>query len=355
MLSRRTRILLAVLVVASLTFVILDLRGGEGPLTTVRSAASNVLGTLERAGATVFSPITGASSWWSTMRDQSTQIETLTTENDSLRSELETLKNDRARANALDGLLRVSSVGGYRFVPAEVIAVGPAQDFAWTVTIDAGRNDGIEADMSVINGQGLVGRVLKTTASTSTVVLIVDESSAVGGRVAGTEEIGIVSGTGRQDTLEFQLLDPRADVRVGDALVTFGSKGGRPFAPGLPIGEVLEVSGDAGQLTRVATVTPFVDVSRLSVVGVVTKPPREDPRDSVLPRSPGLDPSPEPAPLGGAETNGGGNAANDASASPSAAPTTETAATPQPTKKKKQKETAATPVPSPSAGDQGTG
>jgi rod shape-determining protein MreC len=47
-----------------------------------------------------------------------------------------------------------------------------------------------------------------------------------------------VSGTGDQYSLEYQLLDPRADVRTGDALVTFGSKGGRPFAPGLPIGEV---------------------------------------------------------------------------------------------------------------------
>ena len=157
------------------------------------------------------------------MRDQSGQIETLSAENDRLRSELETLTADRARANALDELLRVSNVGGYRFVPAEVIAVGPAQDFSWTVTIDAGRNDGIEPDMSVINGQGLVGRVLKTTASTATVVLIVDSSSAVGGRIATAEEIGIVAGTGQQDLLEFQLLDPMADVRVGDALVTFGS------------------------------------------------------------------------------------------------------------------------------------
>ena len=303
MLSRRTRILLAVLVVASLTFVILDLRGGQGPFGSVRTAASNVLGGLERAAATVFSPITGAGSWWSDMRDQAAQIDALETENSRLRSELDTLTNDRARADALDALLRVSSVGGYRFVPAEVISVGPAQDFSWTITIDAGRNDGIEADMSVINGDGLVGRVVKTTASTSTVVLIVDVTSAVGGRVATTEEIGIVSGTGRQDSLEFQLLDPMADVRVGDALVTFGSKGGRPYAPGLPIGEVVDVSGTPGQLTRVASVRPFVDVSQLSIVGVVTKPPRDDPRDSVLPKNASIPTTaPSPAPLGGVDT-----------------------------------------------------
>jgi len=111
----------------------------------------------------------------------------------------------------------------------------------------------------------------------------VDVSSAVGGRVATTEEIGIVSGTGRQDSMEFQLLDPLAELVIGDALVTFGSRGGRPYAPGIPIGEVADITGSAGQLARVATVRPFVDVSQLSVVGVIIRPPRDDPRDSVLP------------------------------------------------------------------------
>ncbi len=330
MFSRRTRILLAVLVVASLTFVILDLRGGEGPFATARNVVSNVLGGMERAAATVFSPITGAGSWWSSMRDQANQIDTLTAENQALRTELNVLKNDKARAAALDGLLRVASVGQYRFVPAEVIAIGPAQDFSWTVTVDAGRNDGIEQDMSVINGAGLVGRVLKTTANTATVVLIVDQGSAVGGRVAGTEEIGIAAGTGSQDSLEFELLDPLADIRVGDAIVSFGSKNGRPYAPGLPIGEVVEVKGTSGQLTRVARVQPFADMSQLSVLGVVTKPPREDPRDSVLPRGDDLSVVPSPAPLGGDEAAGDAAVADDTDATPAepAAPEEETAAVP---------------------------
>lgn len=334
MFSRRTRIVLAVLVVASLTFVILDLRGGEGPFASVRSVAANVLGGLERAAATVFSPITGAGSWWSSMRDQANQIDTLTVENDALRSQLETLQADRTRVAALDGLLRVASVGQYRFVPAEVIAVGPVQDFSWTITVDAGRNDGIEQDMSVINGAGLVGRVLKTTADTSTVVLIVDQGSAVGGRIAGTGEIGIVAGIGSQDEVEFELLDPLADVRVGDALVTFGSKGGRPYAPGLPIGEVIEVQGTGGQLTRVARVRPFADMSQLSIVGIVTKPPREDPRDSVLPKSESAGIIPTPAPLGGAGEP-------DAEAEP--APEEESAATPE-ASVAPEGETAAVPV-----------
>lgn len=291
MLSRRTRIALAVLVVASLTFVILDLRGGEGPLSSARSAISAVTGLLQRGAATVFSPITSAGDWWGTWRNQAGQIEELSAENQELQRIVRETENDRARAQALDELLRVATVGRYRVLPAEVIAVGPAQDYAWTVTIDAGSLDGIEREMTVINGQGLVGRVLKVNQTTSTVVLLVDASSAVGGRVATTEEIGIVAGTGRQDSLDFQLLDPLAELVIGDALVTFGSRGGRPYAPGVPIGEVVDITGTAGQLTRVATVRPFVDVSQLSVVGVVVRPPRDDPRDSVLPPREGEDTS----------------------------------------------------------------
>lgn len=286
MISRRTRIALAVLVVASLTFVILDLRGGEGPLSSARAATAAVGGLLQRGAATVFSPIVNSQDWWSTWRNQAEQISQLRETNDELMQQMRESASDRARADALDELLRVSAVGRYRVVPAEVVAVGPSQDFSWSVTIDAGSLDGVEREMTVINGQGLVGRVVKVNPTTATVVLLVDASSAVGGRVATTEEIGIVAGTGRQDSLDFQLLDPLAELVLGDSLVTFGSRDGRPYAPGIPIGEVVDIAGSAGQLTRIATVRPFVDVSQLSVVGVVVRPPRKDPRDSVLPPKP---------------------------------------------------------------------
>jgi rod shape-determining protein MreC len=282
--SRRARVLIAVLIVGALTLLILDLRGGQGPLNSVRSATGGVLGALERGAATVVSPFFSVREWWGTVFSQSERIQELERQNSELRTLVEQSAADRSRADAVDALLGVAGVGQYRITPAEVIAIGPAQDFSWTVTIDAGRRDGISADMTVINGDGLVGRVESVTRNTATVVLIVDAASAVGARLAGTDEVGILSGIGRQDSLDFQLLDPLAKLEIGDALVTFGSRQGRPYAPGIPIGDVIDISGSAGQLNRIATVRPFVNVSRLSIVGVVTRPPREDPRDSVLPK-----------------------------------------------------------------------
>ena len=286
MFPRRLRVVVAVLLGVALTFVILDLRGGQGPFNSARNVVSSILGGVERGAATIFSPITGFADFWTNTRDQKARLDELEKSNAELQSEVKRAADDRARASALDGMLKVAGLGRYRVVPAEVIAVGPAQDFTWTVTIDAGSDDGIELDMTVLNYQGLVGRVSNVEKRTSSVVLIVDPSVSVGARVAGSQEIGILSGTGKQNELQYQLLDPLAALESGAALVTFGSKDGRPYVPGVPIGEVLSVAGTAGQLSRVATVRPFADISTLSIVGVVVRPPRTDPRDSVLPAIP---------------------------------------------------------------------
>ena len=312
--SQRARVAIAILVVVAVTAIILDLRGGQGPFATIKGGAGAVVAGAERVGATVSAPFLGVRDWWGTWGDQRALISELEAENERLASVVRRSENDRNRANALDGLLRVAGVGRYEIVPAEVVAIGPAQQLAWTVTIDAGRDDGIEQDMSVINGDGLVGRVQSVRGNSATVVLVVDKTVSVGARVAGTGEVGILSGTGDQHELTFQVLDPLAPMNAGDALVTFGSKGGRPFAPGIPIGEVLSVSGTAGQLTRVASIRPYADMSRLSIVGVVVRPPRGDPRDSVLPDRPSGANTPAPAPSPSARAESDASAVEEESA-----------------------------------------
>ena len=73
-------------------------------------------------------------------RHQDQQIAELQRENDELPPQLRTSELDRNRAAELDDLLRLAGAGQYRTVPAQVIAIGPAQGFAWTVTIDAGEH-----------------------------------------------------------------------------------------------------------------------------------------------------------------------------------------------------------------------
>ncbi|MEY3732853.1 MAG: hypothetical protein RL347_212 [Actinomycetota bacterium] len=279
---RRSRIVLAVLVLLSVTLIIFDLRGG-GLTRPLRAVGENVLGSAERAMAGVVVPVRNLVDSLGSLGDNEERIAALEQENAQLRAELDTVARDRARADALDELLGLVSTNGYETVPAQVIAVGPAQGFAWTVTIDVGSRDGIERDMSVISGAGLVGRTIDVGPTTSTVLLIVDATSSVGGRLSGSSQIGIVSGTGRQDTLTMQLLDPLAVVDVGDVVVSFGSEGGRPYAPGIPIGVVAEMRGTEGQLTRSAILNPYADISVLDIVGVVLRAPESAPRSTLDP------------------------------------------------------------------------
>lgn len=285
---RRARLILAILVLASITLIVLDLRGGSGgPLQPLRSATAAVFGPLERGITAVFSPVGRLVDSVSQLGDQQERIDALEEENEQLRVAVDTAGVDIARVAELDALLGLAADTAIDIVPAQVIAVGPAQGFAWTVAIDAGSIDGIEVGMSVINGGGLLGRTVSVGPDTSTVLLLVDATSTVGGRLAGSSQIGIVSGTGRQDLLTMQLLDPLAAINVGDVVVTFGSQGGRPFVPGIPIGRVESVSGTPGQLTRVANLAPYADASLLNLVGVVVAQQRTEPR--------GVIPAPAPA------------------------------------------------------------
>lgn len=288
--SRRLRVLLAVLILTCVTLIVLSLRDDEG--NPLRGVGASVFGPLERGVSAVVTPIGGFFSGLASWKDSADRIHALEEENARLKALVADSANERARADQLDKLLKLAGAGQYRIVPGQVVAIGPAQDYAWTVTIDAGSRDGITTDMTVINGDGLVGRVIGVSEGTCTVALVVDATTSVGGRIATTQEIGVVEGNGTPTSLEMQLLDPLAPVEIGSPIVTFGSQNDRPYVPGVPIGVVTELRGAPGALTRIAVLKPYVDVTALNIVGIVVEPPRVDPRDSVLPPTPEPTPSP---------------------------------------------------------------
>jgi rod shape-determining protein MreC len=318
--TRRTRTILGLLLLTSLTLVVLSLRGGGD---SARGQASGFFGPIENAASAVVRPVRDFLGSISSLGSKDQQIADLKAKNDALQAQLNTTEYERNRAQELNDLLRVAGAGQYRTVPAQVTAFGPAQGFAWTVTIDAGTRDGVKVDENVINGQGLVGRVVAVGPATATVALIVDSTSTVGARIESSMQVGFLNGTGDSATLELQLLTPFAPVAVGERLVSSGVRGG-VFLQGIPLGTITAVQGTPGQLTRLATVKPFVDFTNLDLVGVIIEPPRTDPRDGVLPPkptpSPGASSSPStgaPSPSTSGGTSSSGSPAPGGSGSPS--------------------------------------
>jgi rod shape-determining protein MreC len=277
---------LAVLLLVSLTLITLDLRGGEdSPVDGPRSFVASIFAPIEGAAAAVVRPVSGAITAIGNIGRSQKKIDDLQAKNDELTEQLRTQPYNAGRVAQLNKLLKLSAAGQYRTVPAQVIAVGTGQDFAWTATIDVGTKDGIKVDQTVVNGDGLVGRVKRVTPSTATVVLANDPTVTIGARLEGSNELALLTGHGTKP-MELQLLNPQREVKVGNRVVTFGSSTGKPYVPGVPIGIVTGVRGTPGSLTRVATVEPYVSFTALDIVGVIVETPRKDPRDSVLPSKP---------------------------------------------------------------------
>ncbi len=265
--------MLVLLLLAACTLITLDARGGDSsPLNPVRSAAGNLLGPLEKGTASVVRPFAAVPDHFRTTDSLRRDVAALTTQNSQLRSELAGSALSLNRAAELDGLLRSSRATGYALVPSRVVAMGPAQTFSRTVTIDAGTTSGVRPDMTVLDNDGLVGRVVRADRSTATVLLVVDQESVVGGRLASSMQVGFLRGRGQlgsRSRLDLSLVDAAATATKGDALVTWGSRNGRPYVAGIPIGRVDAVYSTPRQQSTHAVITPYVDFTSLDVVGVV--------------------------------------------------------------------------------------
>ncbi len=157
----------------AVTVMTLDAAGGEdSPVQPLRTGAVAVFGPLQTGAAAVFDPVVGAVETIGELRQLRDENAALQERNDELAAELATTELDRNRLAEYDALSEASAIGGFDLVPARVVAVGPAQAFARTVTIDAGAADGVRDDLTVVAAPGLV-------------LLAVDAGSVIGAASTG--------------------------------------------------------------------------------------------------------------------------------------------------------------------------
>ncbi|KUN33660.1 rod shape-determining protein MreC [Streptomyces longwoodensis] len=290
--TKESRLLLVLLVAVAFALITVDIRGGQdSPVDGARQAAAAAFGPIENGVSSAVDPVGNAVSAVRDSGERHDRLAALEKENAALKAKLGSDDRNRSRLAQLDRMLKIAGDGQYGIKGAQVIAIGAAQGFSWTLTIDVGADDGIRRDMTVLNGDGLVGRVTTVGPHTATVLLANDPDFTVGTRMESTDELGFASGQGDRP-LRVELLNGKAEVKKGDRLVTFGSQADKPFVPGVPVGVVSRVDPSGGDLTRTLYVTPYVSFTQLDVVGVVVQAPKKDPRDTVLPAKPKPTPVP---------------------------------------------------------------
>jgi rod shape-determining protein MreC len=286
----RSRLLLIILIVTSLFLITLDLRGVK-ILDGVRSGTQNVLSPFQKAGSTVVSPFRDFLGDVTHLGRTRNEIEKLKADNARLRSKLLERKSADAQLSQLKSVLDLAGRASYKVLAARVISHGSSTSFTQTITIDAGTSSGVRQNMTVISGEGLVGVVKESYSDSALIMLATDPDFKVGVRIAGTQQIGILSGSGSKRA-ELQLLDNQKIVKVGDVLLARGSTNNRPFVPGIPVGVISAVDNSAGSIAQSATVMLYPNFSALGVVSVVLSAGKNNPGDALVPAAP--QPTPVP-------------------------------------------------------------
>lgn len=192
---------------------------------------------------------------------------------------LETLLQERTHQAREAERLR-ELVGLREILPMETLVadVVSRDGVPWfrTLTVDRGTRDGVALDAPVMSPTGVVGRVIAVGPHAARVQVLLDRDAGVGVLIERTRVSGVVSGqvaqaeTGSGD-LVLKYVSDRADVKVGDVVVTSGFD--RVYPKGLVVGRVSSV-GPGSALLKEIRVEPSARFDRLEEVLVVLRPER---------------------------------------------------------------------------------
>lgn len=193
------------------------------PLQIAQQKINKIIAIWQRFGE--LAALQGELSQW---RELNNQLQDLRYENQNLRK-----------------LLNYSPEPQYEIITSRVI--GRSGPLAQELIVNSGNNLGIEAGQSVIDGQGLVGRVISSDKTSARVLLISDRRS----RLAAQTRVEVNSSltathflvTGAQGPyLKIQYLPQDAQLKENMEVVTLGEEGGLPA--GLVFGHLVKLQND---------------------------------------------------------------------------------------------------------------
>jgi rod shape-determining protein MreC len=259
---------LIILVLASITIITLDARGGLDRLTSgVRSVAADAFSPVQSAVDDIVEPIgsfLAGSVHYGAVRQQNQKLQN---EINSLKSQTQQAQQNEQQLKQLSALLHLPFVGNLTTVPAEVTNYN-SSNFAATIDISVGRADGVQLNMPVVTGAGLVGQVVEVAHHSATVRLITDGASSVGVLYGDPASFASAEGQGAGKLLNVDLVPSGTTLTTGEAFYTSGLNGAS-FPASIPVGTVVEAKTGLTASEETVTLQPLADLNRLRYVSVI--------------------------------------------------------------------------------------
>ncbi|MGL4738657.1 MAG: rod shape-determining protein MreC [Cellulosilyticaceae bacterium] len=266
---KKKTIIIALGVAATLTSIVIV--GNSFEIAVVSSVADVITYPFQKGLTSLTHKIEGVSRYFNDLDTLIVENEKLSRENEKLLYENAILNQYKDENDYLKSLLDIAQrYKDYPSMGANIIAKDPGNWYQ-RFTIDKGSTDGVRKNDVILAGGGLVGHVVEVTAFSATVEAIIDDRSAVSGKIVRTGDLGMVKG--EIELIEQGIckmeLDIASDVVKGDQIIT--SHLGAVYPPGIPIGVVEEVTTGKNGLTQYAYIKPFIDFKHLSNVVVITQ------------------------------------------------------------------------------------
>ncbi len=264
----RTRYILLVLVLAAITLVTIDARGGKGgALGAIRTDTRAVVDPIEHATHDALAPIGNffyGAVHYGSLKSENQRLRNQVAAAQSSTAEAQAAQQQSAAALAQQHLDFATNVPR---IPAQVINQGSA-NFESSLEINRGTAQGVATGDPVVSTAGLVGTVTSASRSQATVVLLTDPTFNVGVTVDSNNIGDVATGFGRGNPLRVSGVPTSAVVNNGQVLTTSGLQL-EAFPPGIPVGKVTKVNAPPGSLQKSINLTPQVDTGALQVVQVL--------------------------------------------------------------------------------------
>lgn len=251
------------------------------PGTAVLGAPENAVSSIMTPIQTFFSGITESIAGYFRSMKLRSNIET---EYNALRAENEQLVYKAMLADELQQTLlqyedlsdEIRANQEMKPVVATVVGRSDANYFS-TLTINKGKDDGVEDYMAVTISGALVGYTENTKKNEATVRTIIDSNASIAAIIQSSRDQGTVRGTlgidGTPMCRMYYLPDDNLP-RPGDLVVTSGV--GMSFPKGIPIGEVRESTRGMDANKQYIVIEPKVDFQHLEYVIVLRYKPRAE-------------------------------------------------------------------------------
>ena len=136
------------------------------------------------------------------------------------------------------------------------------------ITLNKGRAQGIEPDMGIIDGQGVVGIVYKVSPNYALAISLLNSKMNLSCKIKGTEYFGYLNWEGGDSRMaSLKDLPRHAEFTLGDTIVTSGFS--TVFPEGLMVGTVDDITDSNDGLSFVLKVRLSANIGALTQVQVI--------------------------------------------------------------------------------------